>query len=1585
MVIDLSTVDPRERPVLVLETIGGKIIAPLMTAVDIKLELNYNEASKLSFKISQSVDGIATPGYDQIAGMNVIDVQGYGRFILVKPSVAADGATEIKSCSAYSLEYEMSYKNITVANGTYRLWDELDSSGTLLGMICQKMTSWTVASVDPILLTRYRTMEAANTRIYDFIKNTIQESFGCIFDFDTYNRTIRVVSVDTTVDTQPIYLSTDNLLKEIEIKEDDDDVVTCLTVCGAEGVDIRSVNPMGTSSLYNLDHYMTTEHFDQAVIDKWAEWKTTYEAAREEYYRNTIELYLTVARISTEQAKLTTLKGEMVALENVQAVYIEGISTNLRTQEELDAKNAEVAAKQSEINEQESLIAELQNDLAEQTTALKTINQQTAFSSFFTAEEIKLLERYVIEGSLEDSTFVAPETASYTNKDIGAHLTNTPLSVTGSDMSVIESAGGKTIYSFKGGKVTLGALGGTLGAEIVRSVCDIADGGATVFTAYLASGTTDGTEDGLFTSGCISIVGTAGDIQSDKDSFSVVISEGDSYFTKNTTEFDKQTVEWDLYDYAAAVLARKAEPSYSFTVDCCNFLVREDFESFKNQLRLGKRCYLDIPHAGVKTPYVVSVTIEFDDPDDFSIEFGSNYSSSNDRFDLADLLEDSISVGKTVSLNTQNYSAFTESGAASTVQAYMTSALDLAKQAVQSSGEQAISWDDAGIRLRRWNDASHTSYDGKEIWMVNNNILFTTDNWQTAKMAIGELYDANLVSDDNPGGTAYGIVAPYIVGTMLAGQNLMIDTEDGSFRVGKDGCRLYNANFDIESEHTATGTKGILSLHPDYGFLAGMVNQSDSIFTCDESGKITGVRTWKNDSELGVAKIADIADGYNLASNFWIDMYGDVYMKGTVYATDGSFTGILDIGGGNFYVDSAGNVTMKGNINMSSGAIAWSSESSPSKVLYAQTQLDTPTGSYNSYASISTTAWHKTLGANDLFASYSYDGGVTWSRAVKISAKDGDPGTSVFIVYHENSADSTPPTPTGDGTGNGWHSDVRSNSVWMSQKVALTVDAGTWGVPIRIAGEDGQNGSDGKDGTNGKDGANGKDGVSPTVSITKNGTTTTISITDKDGTHTQMVEDGTNGTPGEPGDDGKTSYFHVKYSDDGGATFTANTGETVGKYIGTYVDFTEADSTSVSDYDWVKIEGENGRDGANGKDGENGKDGTNGKDGVSPTVSLTKNGAVTTISITDASGTHTQTVKDGEDGTPGTPGSDGRTPYFHVKYSDDGGASFTANGGETVGKYIGTCTDYNSSDPDSVDAYTWALIKGSDGKDGANGKDGTNGTDGEDGRGIASVTEYYARSASGTTAPTSWSTSVPTLTSTYRYLWNYRVVSYTDETSYESPKCVIKEHMPSYIQETYIGSTEIRSPTIKTNLLTIQTADSVTSDVECGLVLQGYYDTKWYDMFAVKYFIDSITPTISIYSPADANLAYSNVYSIEGTENKIRVFSNINLDSSETSEHGLTIYNGNSTDTAVSMAARVRATVDGRGNLQLYKSDGTMAVNMYANSSAGGELDLQDSDGNTKAALVVGSTGAGSLKLTDASGKAYTLTPALIQKLANLS
>lgn len=289
----------------------------------------------------------------------------------------------------------------------------------------------------------------------------------------------------------------------------------------------------------------------------------------------------------------------------------------------------------------------------------------------------------------------------------------------------------------------------------------------------------------------------------------------------------------------------------------------------------------------------------------------------------------------------------------------------------------------------------------------------------------------------------------------------------------------------------------------------------------------------------------------------------------------------------------------------------------------------------------------------------------------------GESGLSVFYTY--NDSETKPATPTGDGSTGGWHRTSSENVVWMSIKNAKTDTEGAWGIPFRVRGADGTS-------INIK---GPKDNVSqlPTVGNSE-GDAYLIG-------GNLYIWDGTNwkDVGAIKGEDGKSSYLHKKYSDDGGKTFTAGNGETPGRWLGLYVDMIPTDSDKPSAYKWSDTKG--------------------------------------------------------QDGTPGLPGEDGRTPYFHIKYSDNGGMSFTANNGEEPGDYIGQYTDYVQKDSDNPMDYTWALIKG---------ESGTGGTD----AGAGEYYEYrYAKNGSTSTPPTldinssnpaGWTTEMPTLDE-FEYLW----------------------------------------------------------------------------------------------------------------------------------------------------------------------------------------------------------------------------------------
>ena len=301
---------------------------------------------------------------------------------------------------------------------------------------------------------------------------------------------------------------------------------------------------------------------------------------------------------------------------------------------------------------------------------------------------------------------------------------------------------------------------------------------------------------------------------------------------------------------------------------------------------------------------------------------------------------------------------------------------------------------------------------------------------------------------------------------------------------------------------------------------------------------------------------------------------------------------------------------------------------------------------------------------------YIYNGSA-WELMV-LDGNDGQPGAkgddglSVFITYHDNAITSTPATPTGNGTTNGWHTNATKAANWMSQKVAASASEGTWGAPIQICGEDGQNGvsiiwkgefaSHPNNPENGwayknttdkksyvyQDGAwyqmtvDGLDGNNGLSIVWKGDLTTAPSNPETNWCYRNtgdkriyiyngiawelMVLDGNDGQPGAKGDDGLSVF--ITYHDNA-ITSTPSTPTGNGTTDGWHTDATKAANwmsqkvaASASEGTWgapIQICG---------ADGSNGNDGQPGADAVSYWLDLSTTEVVVTKGETEASPNH---------------------------------------------------------------------------------------------------------------------------------------------------------------------------------------------------------------------------------------------------------------------------------------------------------------------------------------------------------------------------
>lgn len=157
-------------------------------------------------------------------------------------------------------------------------------------------------------------------------------------------------------------------------------------------------------------------------------------------------------------------------------------------------------------------------------------------------------------------------------------------------------------------------------------------------------------------------------------------------------------------------------------------------------------------------------------------------------------------------------------------------------------------------------------------------------------------------------------------------------------------------------------------------------------------------------------------------------------------------------------------------------------------------------------------------------------------------------------------------------------------------------------------------------------------------------------------------DQGIQGPKGDNGTNGQTTYFHIKYSAVPNPTSSSQMTETPSTYIGTYVDFTQADSTDPSKYIWSRFVGAQGAK--------------------------------------------------GDQGIQGINGTDGKTSYLHIAYANsaDGSSGFSTT--DSAGKlYIGQYTDFVSADSTDYKKYSWSKIKGETGAQGPQGDEGNPGAD----------------------------------------------------------------------------------------------------------------------------------------------------------------------------------------------------------------------------------------------------------------------------------
>ena len=340
------------------------------------IKRGINSVSELTFSVHKyyGEENLRNPLYDELKTERFIELDEDECYVIKNISEVNE---RLKSVTAYSREKKL-FKNtaefeditLTLKNpytdieGCFSL-DELlyDATGWRVGYVSDKVLYRSNETVidnitgeTEVTLTneeKLRYQESVSTNWYDYINTDIAEQFECYPVFDSYNKVVNLYSDDELGEDPQLMLSYDNYLKEIELSDDTEDIVTKLVLSGNDDLTISEVNPSGETFVEDFSYFIESREMSDALI-----------SALELYYvmvkKRAIEWNRLRNEKAEKQSQLTAKKNELLIIYST----IKSLEFTMKQSND-EAFNAKTQERLVELNDKRVLLEKEANELDE--------------------------------------------------------------------------------------------------------------------------------------------------------------------------------------------------------------------------------------------------------------------------------------------------------------------------------------------------------------------------------------------------------------------------------------------------------------------------------------------------------------------------------------------------------------------------------------------------------------------------------------------------------------------------------------------------------------------------------------------------------------------------------------------------------------------------------------------------------------------------------------------------------------------------------------------------------------------------------------------------------------------------------------------------------------------------------------------------------------------------------------------------------------------------------------------------------------------------------------------------------------------
>lgn len=836
--IDLRLCNPDERELFPLP---GK---------NRNLVLRFNDLSELTFDVYSTTtlsDGttVELEAYDYIRTKRLVYATNIGWFQISNVTEEDDGKCKYKSVTAQSYQSVFKNKGFMSEERVYCFYNPNDpyddrydskqagSIPSVLGQMYKQLgikqalsqgqeepavpyADWTVTYIPSSLIygganSVCRTFKENAAFGYDWMVNDVEEAFEVIILFDFMYKTIHVRLPNSVSEKADVLYTFNGLMKSVEVSEDADDIVTVLN-CNGDNCDITAVNPTGTNYICDFSYYMDKVNhrwMSAELIAKLEQWKADCDAEKPSY-TSLIQRLRGYYKSQTECK--TDLQAASLSLQNLKNAQAErgvlgsGTAGSLCGTEVVENVKSEKLSLET-VSEYcgspfsgSSVVTAYQN--------APTFDENTGRWQFSGASKSGTADSIVADNMASNGSSA---TTYWYFSDVSDGSSYCKLKSRASVNKDSPSAS----YSCDG-----------FDRYIAYRYPIIQEGSGTIVycddihvwisrweqvVAALNSKNTSLQANIDATNSSLSVITNKLNILSYFSNTPTLLRELNCYWVEGdytndhiavldeTTPEEEIDLSNELLSSGYAELSKVCQPRFSFSLESINATKVYEFREQMRALELGKVITIEKEEGLWYYPALLEISISLDDSDTFNMTFANATRLDDWGYTYADLISTSSSTSRQVSANWQNITAYAKEK--EKISSLIKEPLDTTLRAsFANMVNQEFSVDRNGILGRKRLSMGSDSFEKEQVRLINNLLIFTDDEWETAKTALGKVY---YTDDNGKLTTAYGLAAETIIGSLIMGEKLKIKNKKSTIEIGDKGITIRKESGDaVFTAHT---------------------------------------------------------------------------------------------------------------------------------------------------------------------------------------------------------------------------------------------------------------------------------------------------------------------------------------------------------------------------------------------------------------------------------------------------------------------------------------------------------------------------------------------------------------------------------------------------------------------------------------------------------------------------------------------------------------------------------------------------------------------------------------------------------------